>query len=75
MKLLVALVLWAQLLSCKAIPLAPELVSRIINCDDAEAEEAAHVAVNHINSHTLHGYKYALNQIEKIKMQPRVSPF
>ncbi|XP_066477658.1 alpha-2-HS-glycoprotein [Tiliqua scincoides] len=71
MKFLVALVLLAQLLSCKAIPLLPELVPRIINCDDQEAEEAALVARDYINGHNLHGYKYELNRIEKIKVLPR----
>ncbi|XP_053168124.1 alpha-2-HS-glycoprotein [Hemicordylus capensis] len=73
MRSLVALVLLAQLFSCKATspPFFPPLVHRIVGCDDPETEEAAAVAVDYINSHSLHGYKYALNVIENVKVLPR----
>ncbi|XP_073348088.1 alpha-2-HS-glycoprotein-like [Pagrus major] len=37
-------------------------------CDSPEAEEAALVAQDYLNSHHTHGYKYALNRIEDIKI-------
>ncbi|XP_056277033.1 alpha-2-HS-glycoprotein-like [Pseudoliparis swirei] len=37
-------------------------------CDSPEAEEAALVAQDYINAQHIHGYKYALNQIEDIKI-------
>ncbi|KAM7160949.1 alpha-2-HS-glycoprotein [Macrochelys suwanniensis] len=73
MKVLVALLLLVQLLSCKALPHGPfhPLHTRVIDCDDPESEEAAAIALNYINAHHPHGYKYALNSIEKIKVLPR----
>uniref|UniRef100_A0A8C0H2V1 Alpha 2-HS glycoprotein n=1 Tax=Chelonoidis abingdonii TaxID=106734 RepID=A0A8C0H2V1_CHEAB len=73
MKVLIALILLVQLLSCKAVPLDPfrPLNPRILDCDDPESEEAAAIAVDYINAHHHHGYKYALNSIEKIKVLPR----
>ncbi|XP_024061373.1 alpha-2-HS-glycoprotein [Terrapene carolina triunguis] len=73
MKGLGALLLLVQLLSCKAVPLGPfhPLHPRVIDCDDPESEEAAAIALDYINTHNLHGYKYALNSIEKIKVLPR----
>ncbi|TFJ99226.1 serine protease 23 [Platysternon megacephalum] len=73
MKVLVALLLLVQLLSCKALHLGPfhPLHPRVIDCDDPESEEAAAVALDYINAHHLHGYKYALNSIEKIQVLPR----
>ncbi|XP_064195081.1 alpha-2-HS-glycoprotein-like isoform X1 [Anguilla rostrata] len=38
------------------------------NCDSPEAEEAALVAQEYINAQFSHGYKFALNQIEEIKI-------
>lgn len=43
------------------------------HCDSAEAEEAALVAQDYLNSQHNHGYKYALNRIEKIKIRAKVS--
>ncbi|XP_038139471.1 antihemorrhagic factor cHLP-B-like [Cyprinodon tularosa] len=37
-------------------------------CDSPEAEEAAIVAQDYLNAHHTHGYKYALNRIEEIKI-------
>ncbi|XP_070830595.1 alpha-2-HS-glycoprotein-like [Chaetodon trifascialis] len=37
-------------------------------CDSAEAEEAALVAQDYLNAQHAHGYKYALNRIEDIKV-------
>ncbi|XP_074860433.1 alpha-2-HS-glycoprotein [Carettochelys insculpta] len=73
MKALVALLLLIQLMRCKAIPLGPvqPLRPRVIDCDDPESEEAAAVALNYINSHHPHGYKYALNSIENVVVLPR----
>lgn len=41
-------------------------------CDSAEAEEAALVAQDHLNAQHTHGYKYALNRIEEIKIHTAV---
>ncbi|XP_067392673.1 alpha-2-HS-glycoprotein [Emydura macquarii macquarii] len=73
MKVFVALLLLVQLLSYKAVRIRPHgpLNLRVIDCDDPESEEAAAVALNYINAHHPHGYKYALNSIEKIKVLPR----
>ncbi|KAA8587354.1 alpha-2-HS-glycoprotein 2 [Etheostoma spectabile] len=37
-------------------------------CDSPEAEEAAQVARDYLNTQHTHGYKYALNRIEDIKI-------
>lgn len=37
-------------------------------CDSPEAEAAALVAQDFLNAQHTHGYKYALNQIEKVKI-------
>lgn len=42
-------------------------------CDSLEAEEAALVAQDYLNSQHTHGYKYALNRIEDIKIYTKVS--
>lgn len=42
-------------------------------CDSPEAEEAALVAQGYLNSQHIHGYKYALNRIEDIKIYTKVS--
>lgn len=42
-------------------------------CDSTEAEEAALAAQDYLNSQHTHGYKYALNRIEKIKIRTKVS--
>uniref|UniRef100_A0A3B4YCZ6 Alpha-2-HS-glycoprotein 2 n=1 Tax=Seriola lalandi dorsalis TaxID=1841481 RepID=A0A3B4YCZ6_SERLL len=39
-------------------------------CDSPEAEEAALVALDYLNAQHTHGYKYALNRIEEIKVLP-----
>ncbi|KAM9126834.1 alpha-2-HS-glycoprotein [Pangshura tecta] len=73
MKVLVALLLLVQLLNCEAVPFDPlhPLHPRFLDCDDPESEEAAAIVVDYINAHQKHGYKYALNSIEKIKVLPR----
>ncbi|KAM6989282.1 alpha-2-HS-glycoprotein 2 [Tautogolabrus adspersus] len=38
------------------------------DCDSPEAEEAALVAQDYLNAQHTHGYKYALNRIEEIKI-------
>lgn len=42
-------------------------------CDSPEAEEAALVAQDYLNAQHSHGYKYALNRIEDIKIFTKVS--
>lgn len=42
-------------------------------CDSPESEEAALVAQDYLNSQHIHGYKYALNRIEDVKIFSRVS--
>ncbi|KFQ37070.1 Alpha-2-HS-glycoprotein [Mesitornis unicolor] len=68
MKALVALILLVQLPIHKAVPAAPPAP---LGCDDPESEAAADVAVNYINSHSHHGYKFALNRIENIRVLPQ----
>ncbi|XP_036453086.1 alpha-2-HS-glycoprotein 2 [Colossoma macropomum] len=41
------------------------------SCHSPEAHEGAQAALDFINSQHTHGYKYALNQIEDIKIYPR----
>ncbi|KAM6414265.1 alpha-2-HS-glycoprotein [Rhynochetos jubatus] len=65
MKALVALILLVQLPVHKAVPAGPPAP---LNCDDPESEAAAEAALLHINSHSRHGYKFALNRIENIRM-------
>uniref|UniRef100_A0A3B1JMT7 Alpha-2-HS-glycoprotein 2 n=1 Tax=Astyanax mexicanus TaxID=7994 RepID=A0A3B1JMT7_ASTMX len=40
-------------------------------CDSPEAQAATQVALDYINAQNTHGYKYALNQIEDIKIITR----
>ncbi|XP_065528705.1 alpha-2-HS-glycoprotein [Lathamus discolor] len=68
MKALVALILLVQLAIHKAVPAAPPAP---LGCDDPESEAAAEVAVNYINGHSQHGYKFALNRIENIRVLPQ----
>uniref|UniRef100_A0A8B9FIU9 Alpha 2-HS glycoprotein n=1 Tax=Amazona collaria TaxID=241587 RepID=A0A8B9FIU9_9PSIT len=68
MKALVALILLVQLPIHNAVPAAPPVP---LGCDDPESEAAAEVAVNYINSHSQHGYKFALNRIENIRVLPQ----
>ncbi|NXC82798.1 FETUA protein, partial [Cercotrichas coryphoeus] len=65
MKALVALILLVQLPIHKAVPAAPPAP---LGCDDPESEAAAEFAVNYINGHNHHGYKFALNRIEDIRV-------
>ncbi|NXT47205.1 FETUA protein, partial [Pluvianellus socialis] len=68
MKALVALILLVQLPIHKAAPAAPPAP---LGCDDPESEAAAEFAVNYINGHSHHGYKFALNRIENIHVLPQ----
>ncbi|NWI53023.1 FETUA protein, partial [Calyptomena viridis] len=68
MKALIALILLVQLPIHKAVPAAPPAP---LGCDDPESEAAAEVAVNYINDHSHHGYKFALNTIKDIHVVPQ----
>ncbi|XP_009991343.1 PREDICTED: alpha-2-HS-glycoprotein [Tauraco erythrolophus] len=68
MKALVALILLVQLPIHKAVPAATPAP---LGCDDPESEAAAEVAVNYINDHSRHGYKFALNRIKNIRVLPQ----
>uniref|UniRef100_A0A8B9QGF9 Alpha 2-HS glycoprotein n=1 Tax=Apteryx owenii TaxID=8824 RepID=A0A8B9QGF9_APTOW len=70
MKVLVALILLVHLPIHKAVPAAPPPP---LGCDDPESEAAAELAVNYINDHSHHGYKFALNRIENVRVLPQVS--
>ncbi|XP_066457744.1 alpha-2-HS-glycoprotein-like [Eleutherodactylus coqui] len=63
MKLLIVL---ALLPLCRSAVLPLPQPSRVVNCDDAEAHEAANAAVQYMNSNRKTGYKFALNRIEDI---------
>ncbi|XP_060623406.2 alpha-2-HS-glycoprotein [Anolis sagrei] len=72
MKSLIALVLLGQILASKATSEPfPPLIGRRPDCDDPEIENAAKIAMDHINSHTLHGYKHVFNRMENVKVLPR----
>ncbi|NXP92842.1 FETUA protein, partial [Passerina amoena] len=68
MKALVALILLVQLPIHKAVPAAPPAP---LGCDDPESVAAADFAVNYINGHSHHGYKFAWNRIEDIRVVPQ----
>ncbi|KFW81430.1 Alpha-2-HS-glycoprotein [Manacus vitellinus] len=68
MKALIALILLVQLPIHKAAPAAPPVP---LGCDDPESEAAAEVAVNYINGHSHHGYKFALNRVEDVRVVPQ----
>ncbi|NXH89332.1 FETUA protein, partial [Edolisoma coerulescens] len=68
MKALVALILLVQLPIHKAVPAAPPAP---LGCDDPESVAAAEAAVNYINGHSDHGYKFALNRIKDIRVVPQ----
>ncbi|KAJ8374362.1 hypothetical protein SKAU_G00049420 [Synaphobranchus kaupii] len=50
------------------LPPTPVLPSMRPMCDSPEVEGAAFSALDYINSHHKHGYKYALNRIEEVKV-------
>ncbi|XP_027731955.1 alpha-2-HS-glycoprotein [Vombatus ursinus] len=71
MRSLVAFICLAQLLSYA--PARSPLPSpvRDPNCDDPDVEQAALAAVQYVNSNHRHGYKYTLNQIDKVRVYQR----
>lgn len=73
MKSLVLAFCLAQLWGCHAAPpnLGPGY--RALDCDDPESEQAALVAMDYLNKNLFRGYKHTLNQIDKVKVWPRVS--
>ncbi|KAJ1087775.1 hypothetical protein NDU88_000938 [Pleurodeles waltl] len=73
MKLFVAAILAAQLLSCTAVSLLPSPTARALDCDDPETEAAAWAAITHINANQQQGYKHTLNRIESVKILLRRS--
>lgn len=70
MKSLVLLLCLAQLWGCQS---APGLGFRELACDDPEVDHVALMAVDYLNQHLLHGFKHTLNQVDKVKVFPRVS--
>ncbi|NWR63784.1 FETUA protein, partial [Bucorvus abyssinicus] len=68
MKAIVALILLVQLPIHKAVP---AVSPPPLGCDDPESEAAAEAAVSYINGHSHHGYKFALNRIENIRVIPQ----
>ncbi|NXY02180.1 FETUA protein, partial [Pteruthius melanotis] len=68
MKALVALILLVQLPIHKAVPAVPPAP---LGCDDPESLAIAEAAVNYINGHSHHGYKFALNRVEDIRVVPQ----
>lgn len=78
MKAFVALILFVQIAVYQTKPHGPKPIGPspplgMRDCDSPEGEEAAAVAVDYINAHHAHGYKYALNRIEKLRVLPTVS--
>ncbi|KAG8581406.1 hypothetical protein GDO81_007660 [Engystomops pustulosus] len=67
MKLLIAL---ASLFLCWAVVLSLSLPRRIVNCDDQEAHEVANIGLQHVNAIHKTGYKFALNAVDNIIVQP-----
>ena len=63
----------AQLWGCHSVPVGTALAYRQPDCDDPETEQAALAAVDYLNNHVLRGYKHTLNQIDKVRVWPRVS--
>uniref|UniRef100_A0A8D2L7H9 Alpha 2-HS glycoprotein n=1 Tax=Varanus komodoensis TaxID=61221 RepID=A0A8D2L7H9_VARKO len=70
MRSLQALVLLGLTLGCVAHAVVLSQ-ARLPDCDSDEAEQAATVALYHINHNAVHGYKHALNQIDNIRVLPR----
>ena len=73
MKVLILFFCLAQLWGCRAVPHGPILGYREPACDDVETEQAALAAVDYINKHLPRGYKHTLNQVDSVKVWPRVS--
>lgn len=73
MKSFLLLFCLAQLCSCRSIPLDPIAGYKEPACDDPDTEQAALAAVDYINKHLPRGYKHTLNQIDSVKVWPRVS--
>lgn len=73
MKSFILLFCLAQLCSCRSIPLDPIAGYKEPACDDPDTEQAALAAVDYINKHLPRGYKHTLNQIDSVKVWPRVS--
>lgn len=72
MKSLVLLLCFAQLWGCQSAPQGTGLAFRELACDDPETEQVASAAVDYLNKHLLQGFKQALNQIDKVKVQSRL---
>uniref|UniRef100_A0A8C9FD15 Alpha 2-HS glycoprotein n=1 Tax=Pavo cristatus TaxID=9049 RepID=A0A8C9FD15_PAVCR len=62
-----------HILFCLGQLTAPAAPPPPLGCDDPETEAAAELAVNYINGHSHHGYKFALNRIEQVRVLPQVS--
>lgn len=76
MKSLVLLLCFAQLWGCQSAPHATGPGFNEVACDSPDAEQAALKAVDYLNQHLQHGFKHILNQVDKVKVWPRVSePF
>ncbi|XP_062987956.1 alpha-2-HS-glycoprotein [Elgaria multicarinata webbii] len=71
MKSLVALALLGQILGCIAQLVSLESPIQFPDCDSPEVEHVAAIAVDYINSKTVHGFKQVLNRIEKVKVLNR----
>ncbi|XP_015681073.1 antihemorrhagic factor HSF-like [Protobothrops mucrosquamatus] len=69
MNSLVALLLLGQIIGCTFSHHLPSHVP--VDCNGEDAEKWADLAVNYINKHNLHGYKYAVNVIKEIFVLPR----
>ncbi|XP_074154111.1 alpha-2-HS-glycoprotein [Sminthopsis crassicaudata] len=69
MRSLVAFICLAQLLSWATALSVPPI--RDPNCDDPDVEQAALAAVQYVNNNHKHGYKYALNQVDKARVYQR----
>lgn len=68
MRLILATCFLAHLLFCSAHVLPSHRY--VLNCDDAEAHQAAGVAVQYVNARHRQGYKFAFNRVESILQIP-----
>nr|XP_033813439.1 alpha-2-HS-glycoprotein [Geotrypetes seraphini] len=62
-----AWLIYIQLFSCTALPVAFKPPYEQLDCNDPEVEKLALLGVDHINRRHNNGYKYTLNKIEDAK--------
>ncbi|OCT78560.1 hypothetical protein XELAEV_18029649mg [Xenopus laevis] len=67
------LLLLSLSLICSAFAIPKKPTGRIVDCDSPEANDAALEALHYINTNHHHGYKFVVNQVEEVHVQPETA--